>query len=291
MVNLAQAWAEQYHATTRTSCVQVLRRRLGRGHRQPDRRQLRHGQRQPQDEGLARSQRVKASAAAEPQEIIVGYDALAIYVHKDNPLDSISMEELAEIYGEGGKITKLVAVGRRAKLLGNDTIIRVSRQNSSGTYVYFREAVLGKTANTSSARSTRAARRTSWPWWPIRPAPSATAAWAMPSPDVKMLKVSKRRGEPGVAPTVENAKKQWRLSDHPAAADLHRRRAQGEGPRHFLDWILGVPGQKVVVGAGIRAPAQIHERAEDRPDRCERGPAADRIARCLDVAASIAPSR
>ena len=48
-------------------------------------------------------ERVRAKRHREPQELIVGLDALAVYVHKDNPLDSISIEELAEIYGEGGR--------------------------------------------------------------------------------------------------------------------------------------------------------------------------------------------
>ena len=33
-------------------------------------------------------------------------DALAVYVHKDNPLDTISIEELAGIYGNDGESTK-----------------------------------------------------------------------------------------------------------------------------------------------------------------------------------------
>jgi phosphate transport system substrate-binding protein len=43
-------------------------------------------------------------------EFTVALDALAVYVHKDCPLDQISLEELAEIYGEGGTITKWTQV-------------------------------------------------------------------------------------------------------------------------------------------------------------------------------------
>ena len=39
------------------------------------------------------------------QEFIVGRDALAVYVHSDNPLSSISIKDLAEIYGDEGAIT------------------------------------------------------------------------------------------------------------------------------------------------------------------------------------------
>ena len=63
-------------------------------------------------------ERAKANRGAEPKEIIVGYDALAIYVDKDNPLDSISIEELAEIYGEDGKITKWSQLGVQGRPAG-----------------------------------------------------------------------------------------------------------------------------------------------------------------------------
>jgi phosphate transport system substrate-binding protein len=38
-----------------------------------------------------------------PVQHIVGYDAVAIYVHKDNPVRSPSITRLADIYGDGGK--------------------------------------------------------------------------------------------------------------------------------------------------------------------------------------------
>jgi hypothetical protein len=36
----------------------------------------------------------------EPSEFVVALDALAVYLHKDNRLESISIDELAEIYGD-----------------------------------------------------------------------------------------------------------------------------------------------------------------------------------------------
>jgi phosphate transport system substrate-binding protein len=67
---------------------------------------------------------------------------------------------------------------------------------------------------------------------------------------VKMLKISRRRGEPGVAPTVENAKK--REGGYPITRPLLLYTA-GEPTakaRAFLRWILDVPGQKVVAELG-----------------------------------------
>jgi len=79
----------------------------------------------------------------EIQEYLVGYDALAIYIHKDNPLDGISIRQLAEIYGEGGTVTRWSQLGIKNPSCPSDNIIRISRQSSSGSYYYFREILLG----------------------------------------------------------------------------------------------------------------------------------------------------
>ncbi|MCU0866067.1 MAG: PstS family phosphate ABC transporter substrate-binding protein [Planctomycetes bacterium] len=77
-----------------------------------------------------------------PVEHKIGYDGIAIYVHKDNPLPSITMEQLKELFGDGGKLVSWKQLGVD---LGadSDKVILGSRQNNSGTYEYFREAVLG----------------------------------------------------------------------------------------------------------------------------------------------------
>ena len=41
----------------------------------------------------------------EPKEFEVAKDALAVYIHKDNPLELVTITELAAVYGEGGKIS------------------------------------------------------------------------------------------------------------------------------------------------------------------------------------------
>ena len=88
--------------------------------------------------------RAKTRNGAEPTEYRVALDALAIYVQAGNPIEVVSLEELAEIYGEGGKILKWSELGITNAACASGEIIRVSRQNNSGTYVYFREVVLGR---------------------------------------------------------------------------------------------------------------------------------------------------
>lgn len=79
----------------------------------------------------------------EPVQHHVGYDGIAIFVHKDNPLPSITMAQLKALFGDGGEITRWSQLGVDLGDEKRDPIVLVSRQNNSGTYEYFREAVLG----------------------------------------------------------------------------------------------------------------------------------------------------
>ena len=143
MVNLAQAWAEEYTGISSTVSVEVSGGGSGTGVAA-----LINGtvdiancsrQIKPKEK-----QQAQKNTGKEPIEFIVGYDALAVYVHKDNPLDIITIPQLAEIYGEDGKITKWDQLGIANSGCRSDKIIRISRQSNSGTYFYFREALLGK---------------------------------------------------------------------------------------------------------------------------------------------------
>ena len=75
----------------------------------------------------------------DPVEHIVGYDALSVCVYKDNPLNEASVGQLAQIYKEGGEIDKWSQLGVKVPGCDSDEIIRISRQNSSGTYDYFKD--------------------------------------------------------------------------------------------------------------------------------------------------------
>lgn len=69
-------------------------------------------------------------------EIPVAKDGLAVYAHAANPVKQLTMAQLDDIYS--GRITNWKQVG------GNDaTIILYGRENSSGTYGFFKEHVLG----------------------------------------------------------------------------------------------------------------------------------------------------
>lgn len=71
----------------------------------------------------------------EPIETIIAWDGISIIVNKDNPVESLSIEQLRDVYT--GKITNWKDLG------GNDEEIEVLvRDSSSGTYGFFKEHVL-----------------------------------------------------------------------------------------------------------------------------------------------------
>ena len=89
-------------------------------------------------------EQARRNTGKEPREFVVGFDALAVYVNKENPINEITLEQLAQIFAEGGTITKWSQLGVTISGVSDDTIVRVSRQSSSGTYEFFREHVLNK---------------------------------------------------------------------------------------------------------------------------------------------------
>ena len=180
----------------------------------------------------------------EPMEHIVGYDALAVYVHKDNPIDSISLEELAEIYGEGGNITNWSQIEGGAEL----EITRVSRQNNSGTYAYFREAVLGKDRDYKLGSIDQSGSKDVVALVSKTPGAIGYSGMGYATPEVKMLKISEKKGEPGVAPTVENAVS----GAYPITRPLHiYTLGEPDGIiAEYLEWIMSAEGQAVVSELG-----------------------------------------
>jgi phosphate binding protein len=69
------------------------------------------------------------------QEYVVGYDGIAVIVHPDNPVSSLTVSQLALVFS--GAVARWNAIG------GEDRPIRaLSRPSYSGTHAFFREKVL-----------------------------------------------------------------------------------------------------------------------------------------------------
>ncbi|HEX2832752.1 MAG TPA: phosphate ABC transporter substrate-binding protein [Thermoanaerobaculia bacterium] len=82
-------------------------------------------------------EKVKQSRGADVVERAVALDALGIFVHQSNPVTSLTIAQVRDIFQ--GKTKNWSAVGGP-----NAPIILYGRESSSGTYDYFREHVLEK---------------------------------------------------------------------------------------------------------------------------------------------------
>jgi phosphate transport system substrate-binding protein len=243
MLQLAQAWAETYHGKRADVSVDVLGGGSGVGIASliNGTCDMADASRKMKDKEI---QGAIEQHGVESVEHIVGYDALAVYVHKDNPVNSISLDELAEIYGEGGKITNW------SQLEGGEDleITRVSRQNSSGTYAYFREAVLGKQRDYKPGSLDQSGSKDVVTLVSKTPGAIGYSGMGYATPEVKMLKVSEKKGAPGVAPTVENTVSGVYIITRPL---LIYTLGEPEGLiAEYLEWIMSAEGQAVVSELG-----------------------------------------
>lgn len=76
-------------------------------------------------------------SGVDPQEFVVAKDGIAIVVHPSNPVDELTIQQIADMYT--GKITNWSEVGGP-----NLEVVPVSRDTTSGTYGVFKELVVGE---------------------------------------------------------------------------------------------------------------------------------------------------
>lgn len=246
MVNLAQAWSEEYSKVEPAVSVEVSGGGSGIGvaallNKTAD---IANSSRRMEPEEIEKAKKV----GEDPKEFMVGFDALSIYVHKNNPLNEISMEELGEIYKENGKITKWSELGVKVAEGQDDKIIRVSRQNNSGTYAYFREAVVGKKNDFRSGSLDMNGSKDVVELVSKTPGAIGYSGMGYVTPNVKVVKVSKIKGEPAVAPSIASTLNKT----YPIARPMFMY-TPGEPGLHikkYIEWVMSEPGQKIVEATG-----------------------------------------
>ena len=181
---------------------------------------------------------VADKAGAAPVEIPVARDGLSVYVHESNPLNEISMADLKAIFT--GKVSSWKDVG------GPDAkIIAYSRENSSGTYVFFKEHVLENGDFTPRAQN--------------MPGTAAVVnavskekfgigyGGAAYSKGIKVLKIKK-----GTNPAIGPSDATIRDGSYPLSRPLffYTRSKPASDIKAFTDWVLSPEGQAIVVKVG-----------------------------------------
>jgi phosphate transport system substrate-binding protein len=249
MVNLSQAWAEAYTKTHPDVHIQVSGGGSGVGIAGliGAKLDMANSSRKMEEKEIAKFK--ENNPGKEPKEVQVAIDALAVYVSLQNPIEQISMEELAEIYGDGGKIEKWAQLGIKNPACATDEITRVSRQNNSGTYAYFREHVLGKKRDFKQGSIDQSGSKDVVALVSKTPCAIGYSGMGYKTDDVKWLKVSKKKGEMAIGPSIETAVS----GTYPISRPLfiYTPGEPSGAVKDFIEWCNGPEGQKIVKDVGF----------------------------------------
>ncbi|HUP46086.1 MAG TPA: phosphate ABC transporter substrate-binding protein [Thermoanaerobaculia bacterium] len=172
-------------------------------------------------------------------ETPVALDALAVFVHDTNRVKALTLDQVAQIYT--GKITNWSQVGGV-----NAPMVLYGRENSSGTYEYFKEHVLQKAdfaprvqtlAGTAAVINAVARDRNGIGYGGI--------AYAQ---GVRAIGISEDAKAAAVEPTEENVAN----GTYPVTRHLYFYWVAVAGPQveQFVRWAASPEGQKVVENVG-----------------------------------------
>jgi phosphate transport system substrate-binding protein len=166
--------------------------------------------------------------------VLLARDALSVYLHPDNPVRDLSLDELRRVFG--GEVASWAALGGR-----DEPILAVVRPPTSGTHRFFREHVLGGEGFASVAR---VAARTADVVEAVGTTPGAIGFGGLVfGPGLVHARID------GVAPTAGAV----RDGSYPLARYLYYyATAPPSGPtKAFTDWCVTPAGQAVVAETGF----------------------------------------
>ncbi len=245
IVNLALAWAERYQTVRPEVSIAVTGGGSGTGIAS-----IINGTVDIANASRAiKPEEIEAAHAAgiEPTEFVIARDAIAIIVHPSNPVDTLTLQQLSDIYS--GKVRNWQEVG------GEDRpIVALSRETNSGTHVYFLEAVvrLGDSDDrTLFSPDVLLLPSSEGIGAEVRQNPNAIGydGLGYVTNDMKAVAVGLSPGGPFWEPSAStvNAEK------YPISRDLYMYTAgQPTGTiKEYLDWILQPEAQRIVRDLGF----------------------------------------
>jgi len=245
MVNLALAWAEAYTAQHPEVSIAVTGGGSGTGiaaliNGTVD---IANASREMKAEEITEAR----TKGIEPVQHIVARDAIAVVVHPANPVDGLTIPQLAAIFT--GEITNWREVGGQER-----PIVLLSRESNSGTHVYFLEQVVRQGDKESEALfspDTLLMPSSEGISNEVRQNPNAIGydGLGYVTPDQKTLAVARGEGGPYVKPSVETVDN----ATYPIARPLYvYTNGQPTGIiRDYLEWIMGPEGQAIVQELGF----------------------------------------
>lgn len=245
IVNLALAWAEAYRPLHPDVRISVTGGGSGTGIAA-----LINGTADIANASRAMKPEEKQAAEAngvKPFEIEIARDAIAVIVHPSNPVSSLTLQQISNIFS--GKITNWKQVG------GEDRpIVLLSRETNSGTHVFFLERVIrlnDKNDKTLFSPDTLLLPSSEGISIEIRQNPNAIGydGLGYVTADLKTIAVAAEAGKDFVQPGVESVN----AGTYPIARPLFMY-TNGEPSgvlKDYVDWIRGSDGQQIVARLGF----------------------------------------
>ena len=238
MVILAQRWAERYMAEHKDVSIQVTGGGSGTGISA-----LINGTTDICNASRpmkpAERDKLKERYGTRGVEIKCALDGLALYINEANPVNELTMQQIKDIYQ--GKISNWKEVGGK-----DQKIILYSRENNSGTYVYFKDNVLmGEDFSASAQNMPGTAAVVNAIAKDKAGVGYGGSAYAK---GIKEVKVKADDKAPAYAPTMENIKS----GNYPVSRFLFmyvKNKPTGV-LKQYIDWTLSDAGQKIVGEVG-----------------------------------------
>ncbi len=247
LVNLAQAWAEEYQKVEPKVALAVSGGGSGTGiaSLMNGTVDIANASREIKDK---ERETAKKNTGKEVVEHVVAYDALAVFVHKDNPIPNINKEQLACIYGENGTCAKWTDLNVEVPGCAGQEIVRVSRQNNSGTYAYFRGWVLGKSQDFKLGSRDMQGSKDVVDLVEGTPCAIGYSGMGYKTDHVRALCVSAGEGQPCVEPTEATAADK----SYPISRALYMYTlGEPEGEiAAYIKWVKSDAAQKIVERVG-----------------------------------------
>ena len=254
LVNVAQAWAEAYQTVDPSVAVAVSGGGSGTGiasllNGTVD---LANASRQIKSKEMD----LATKAGIKPVEHVVGFDALAVFLHGANPINAMTIEQLREIYKRGGSYTKWTDLGIEVPGCKNQQIVVVSRQNNSGTYAYFKKAVLGKKGKYRQGTLDMHGSKDVVDLVEKTPCAIGYSGLAYATDHVKLACIADSDIATCVSPTSASAADK----SYPIARPLfmYTNGEPQEPVKSYLDWVMSDAGQCIIAAKGYAPVRDIN---------------------------------
>jgi phosphate transport system substrate-binding protein len=239
MVNLSQAWAEAFQTANPGVTISVTGGGSGTGiasliNGTVD---FANSSREMKPEELQQA----TDAGVDASEIEVAKDGIAVIVNPDNAVEGLTLDQVGQIYR--GEVTNWKDVG------GPDAeIVLLGRDSSSGTYEYFKEAVVGEEAEYSKSMKNLQSSQAIVDEVSKNAAAIGYVGIGYVSDAIKVMPVD---GTPASVEAVLDG-------SYVLSRGLYMySNGQPDGAgKAFVDWILGSEGQAVVTDQGFVPLAQ-----------------------------------